>query len=200
MAFICDDTWLFEVWPKCFQVKKKDELFIYLYTLLVATISHKGRCFKVKELKKSHLRTACCTVPNTDGTEWPRHDGVRVAPVNQGRGCVLFEICYCGRDLNCKEEIAAGLQWPATHISYKEREIMVNWGNSEVKEILHGAEDEVDWCFSRTVNVGEKADVQHGRCTVVVRHLNIWARSAGSLWAITLWCGSPRALRIQCAR
>lgn len=103
----------------------------------MATVSHKGRCFKVKELKKSPLHTASCTVPNTDGTEWPRQYSILKRSDRDMMGwewrlcirecwhadrVVLFLRSATAGDLNCKEENAAGLQWPATHMSYKERD------------------------------------------------------------------------------
>lgn len=39
------------------------------------------------------------------------------------------------------------------------REIVASWGDGDVKELLVRAEDEDTWCFFRTENGGEKADM-----------------------------------------
>lgn len=70
-----------------------------------------------------------------------------MAPVSKGwgRDIDMQETWYY--DLNCKEEL-----W-LTHIK---RQIMTNWGDSEVKEVLLRAEDEVNWRFSGMVTYLER--------------------------------------------
>lgn len=44
-------------------------------------------------------------------------------------------------------------------VTCTEREVMENWGDSEVREFLLPAEDKVNQCIPGTVNVAGKVDV-----------------------------------------
>lgn len=91
--------------------------------------------------------------------------------------CYARDLLLWGVD-TCEERTAANLQ-TATGNSFREKE-MVNWGDSEVQEVLLQAVGKVNRHFSGKVN----------GVTQTLTHLKIWTQYADSLWVITLWHGS----------